>query len=125
MPEDSLPEISRTAVDRYVIDQTQITDSFRVRVQPPDDEANRYRMLASDQGPATFFGRPVNDLFQMDAVELTCEATVAGERIKVMQRIAVPVWDDPYARRACEQNLRAQLLQKIMEKWKPVITIRR
>lgn len=59
-----------------------------------------------------------------DQVELSCQATIGGETIRVRQIVARPVYDDPIAREAVERALREQLIRSIVEKWTPVIKVR-
>lgn len=58
-------------------------------------------------------------------VELTVSAEVGGETILCMTRCLAGVYDDPEARKALEAQLRSTLMHKILEKWKPVIKVRR
>lgn len=57
-------------------------------------------------------------------VELTAEAEAGGRRFYVQQRVLAGVYADPVARKAIDHNLRAALLQKILEHWTPVIRVR-
>lgn len=59
-----------------------------------------------------------------DQVELSCQATIGGEKISVRQIVARPVYDDPIAREAIERALREQLVRGIVERWTPVIRVR-
>ena len=58
------------------------------------------------------------------SVTLTCEATVAGEMIRVHQVVPKVVYDDPQARPMVLHGLREGLVRAILEKWTPVVTIR-
>jgi hypothetical protein len=58
-------------------------------------------------------------------VMLTCEATVAGERLVVRQVVANPVWNDPEARDAVERSIRHELMHEILKRWSPVIRVQR
>lgn len=58
-------------------------------------------------------------------VELTVEAEVGGETIVCSTRCLAGVYQDQEARKAIEQQLRSTLMHKILEKWTPVINVRR
>lgn len=58
-------------------------------------------------------------------VRLSCKATVAGEELEVSLVVVQPVYDDPEARKLVEKQLRLALMDKILEKWAPVIRVRR
>lgn len=61
----------------------------------------------------------------VNQVLLSCEATVAGERIQVRQAVVQAVYDDPQAREHIETAMREALIRAIVEKWTPVIRVRR
>lgn len=56
-------------------------------------------------------------------VMLSCKATVAGEEIQVSMYVAAPVYEDPEARKLVMKQLRFGLMEKILEKWTPVIRV--
>lgn len=58
-------------------------------------------------------------------VELSCTATVGGERVVVRQVIHAAAYDDPEARRHIEHALRQKLMLAVLEKWTPVVKVRR
>lgn len=60
-----------------------------------------------------------------DRVSLTCEAVVAGETVRVEQLVPGVVYDDPVARPIVLQGLREALIREILEKWTPVVRVRR
>lgn len=65
----------------------------------------------------------MNDLFQR--VSLSCQAEVGGEVVTARMTVAQPVWDDPEARQAIERHIRLSLMEQILKKWTPKITVRR
>jgi hypothetical protein len=58
-------------------------------------------------------------------VRLSCKAVVAGEKCEVSLIVAAPVYDDPISRDLVSQQLRRALMDKILEKWTPVIHVQR
>jgi hypothetical protein len=58
-------------------------------------------------------------------VILYCEARVGGERVYVQQAVAQIVYDDPEAREHIRKALRQALMLSILEKWTPVVRVRR
>ena len=58
-------------------------------------------------------------------VLMSCEATVAGEKIQVRQEVVQAVYDDPDARQHIEAALREALIRAVLDKWTPVIKVRR
>lgn len=82
---------------------------------PLERGPERRPQVVTDRLPDPFFNR----------VEMSCEATVAGEKIQVRQMVVQAVYDDPNARTALEATLREALIRAIVEKWTPVIKVRR
>lgn len=58
-------------------------------------------------------------------VELYIEVTVGGERLFVQTRCVEAVYNDPAAREQIERMIRSSLMDRILEKWTPVIRVRR
>lgn len=56
--------------------------------------------------------------------EMMCEATVAGEKVRVTQQVMGVVADDPEAYKHIEQSLRIKLMHEILKRWKPVVKTR-
>lgn len=56
-------------------------------------------------------------------LRLSCKAVVAGEELEVSMSVAEPVYDDPEARKLVEKQLRLALMDKILEKWTPVVKV--
>lgn len=68
-------------------------------------------------GPS--FGNP----FQQ--VEMSCQVEVAGEVIRVRQVLPEQAYQDRALREAVETALRQRLMIAVLEKWTPVIKVRR
>lgn len=60
-----------------------------------------------------------------EVVELTVTAEVGGETIICSTHCLAGVYRDQEARKVIEQQLRSILMHKILEKWTPVIKVRR
>lgn len=60
-----------------------------------------------------------------ERVQLSCTATVAGEEIQVSMMVAAPVFEDPECLKLIQKQIRQALMDKILEKWTPVIKVRR
>lgn len=60
-----------------------------------------------------------------DQVELVCTANVGDEKLFARQSIPAIVYDDPEARKVIEAALRQRLMLAVLEKWTPVIKVRR
>ena len=58
-------------------------------------------------------------------VELSIEVTVGGERLHVQTSVLEAVYNHPDTRALIEKSLRDALMRKILEKWTPVIKVRR
>lgn len=58
-------------------------------------------------------------------VHLSCSATAGGETITVQQVVAPAVYEDEVARPLIEKHLREELIRAILEKWTPVVKVRR
>lgn len=57
-------------------------------------------------------------------VTLRVEAKVGGEQLYVEMRVNEVAWTaSPDLRKICQKKLRAALMEKILEKWSPVITV--
>lgn len=56
-------------------------------------------------------------------VALVCEATVGGEKLQVRIEMPEAAYADEAAREHIESLLRYNLMQKILEKWTPVIRV--
>ena len=58
-------------------------------------------------------------------ITLTCSAAVGGERLFVQTQIVEAVYNEPNARKAVEESLRRTMMEKILERWTPVIKVER
>lgn len=67
---------------------------------------------------------PLPDPFNQ-RVRLQAEAQVGGERLVAEVIVLQAVYDDPEARRHIIQALERELMNRILEKWSPVITVHR
>jgi hypothetical protein len=58
-------------------------------------------------------------------VRLTCTAKVGGERVSVQTYCLEAVYNEPDAKKAINTQVRRALMDKILEKWTPKITVER
>lgn len=57
-------------------------------------------------------------------VTLRAKAKVGGEQLFVQMQVAETAWTaSPDLREMCQKQLRSALMDKILEKWSPVITV--
>jgi hypothetical protein len=60
-----------------------------------------------------------------EQVEMSCYATVAGHRLETRKVIPAAAYDDRLVREAVEKTLREELVRAILDKWTPVVKVRR
>lgn len=58
-------------------------------------------------------------------VMLRCTATVQGERIEVRTTVDAAAYEAPELREMLREQIRRKLMEAILEKWTPVIEVRR
>lgn len=58
-----------------------------------------------------------------DQVQLTCEATVAGQRVQSSVMVLKVVYQNPEAREAIEAELRRELVERIIKAHPPKIRV--
>lgn len=68
---------------------------------------------------------PFSDSPYAGSVELSCTATVGGERVVVRQLLPEAAYADQRLREAVEVALRQKLMLAVLEKWTPVVKVRR
>lgn len=61
----------------------------------------------------------------MNDYELTCEAMVNGEIFRARMRVAQELYLNPRARQRAEEQLRMDLVTKIVERFPPKISVER
>ena len=58
-------------------------------------------------------------------ITLTCTAKVGGDTLFAQTQIVEAVYNEPNARKAVEESLRRTMMEKILERWTPVIKVER
>jgi hypothetical protein len=58
-------------------------------------------------------------------VQMCCEAKVGGETLWVESSVPEDILQDSEAMKHIEHSLRMHLMEKILERWSPVIRVRR
>lgn len=58
-----------------------------------------------------------------DTITLSCQARVAGEVVRVSVSVVRAAYANEGFRDAVRENLRMELMRKILERWTPVIRV--